>query len=104
LKRHGIDPAAASEVGDRVSAGEFSAAFERVTPEMIDAFCMAGTPRSSASAAAAVAEHADGLVVGSPARTWKARSLAAEAVDGLFKSLARFSRIENRESPLITPG
>jgi len=32
LKRHGIDPAAASEVGDRVSAGEFSAAFERVTP------------------------------------------------------------------------
>jgi len=30
--------------------------------------------------------------------------LAAEAVDGLFKSLARFSRIENRESPLITPG
>ncbi|MUW15204.1 5,10-methylenetetrahydromethanopterin reductase [Halorubrum sp. CBA1125] len=66
LDRHGIDPEAASAIGDRVSAGEFSAAFERVTPTMIDAFCMAGSPETVRERAAAVAEHADGLVVGSP--------------------------------------
>lgn len=73
---------------------------------MIDAFCMAGTPEIVRERAAAVAEHADGLVVGSPlARTWKARSTSRPRPStASFKSLARFSRIENRESPLITPG
>jgi len=106
LKRHGIDPAAASEVGDRVSAGEFSAAFERVTPEMIDAFCMAGTPRSSASAPPPSPSTPTASWSGRrSARTWKARSTSRPRPStASFKSLARFSRIENRESPLITPG
>ena len=86
LDRHGIDPDAAGEIGDRISAGEFSAAFERVTPAMIDAFCMAGDPATVRERAAAVADHADGLVVGSPLGPdlEAAVDLAAEAVDGLF--------------------
>ncbi len=86
LKRHGIDPGVASAIGDHVSAGEFSAAFERVTPGMIDAFCMAGTPETVRERAASVADHADGLVVGSPLGPDLEASveLAAEAFDGLF--------------------
>ncbi|MES3162198.1 MAG: 5,10-methylenetetrahydromethanopterin reductase [Halorubrum sp.] len=86
LQRHGIDPETAEEIGEHVSAGAFSAAFERVTPEMIDAFCMAGTPETVRERAAAVAEHADGIVVGSPLGPdlEAAVELAAEAMDGLF--------------------
>jgi len=86
LKRHGIDPDAASEIGERVSAGEFSSAFDLVTPTMVDAFCMAGTPAAVRERAAAVADHADGLVVGSPLGPdlESAVDLAAEAVDGLY--------------------
>jgi 5,10-methylenetetrahydromethanopterin reductase len=86
LDRHGIDPDAATEIGESISAGEFSAAFERVTPAMIDAFCMAGNPATVRERAAAVADHADGLVVGSPLGPdlEAAVGLAAEAVDGLF--------------------
>jgi 5,10-methylenetetrahydromethanopterin reductase len=86
LKRHGIDPEAASEIGDRVSAGEFSAAFDLVTPAMIDAFCMAGSPETVRERAGAVAEHADGLVVGSPLGPdlEAAVDLAAESVGEFF--------------------
>ncbi|MWV64611.1 5,10-methylenetetrahydromethanopterin reductase [Halorubrum sp. JWXQ-INN 858] len=86
LDRHGIDPDAATAIGDRVSAGEFSAAFERVTPDMIDAFSMAGTPEAVRERAIAVAEHADGLVVGSPLGPDLEASvdLAADALDGVF--------------------
>jgi 5,10-methylenetetrahydromethanopterin reductase len=86
LKRHGIDPEAAAEIGDRVSAGEFSAAFDLVTPGMIDAFCMAGSPETVRERAGAVAEHADGLVVGSPLGPdlETAVDLAAESVGEFF--------------------
>ncbi|QHS18045.1 5,10-methylenetetrahydromethanopterin reductase [haloarchaeon 3A1-DGR] len=66
LDRHGIDREAAETVGDHVSAGEFSAAFEAVTPAMIDAFCLAGSPADVRDRAMDLAEHVDGLVVGSP--------------------------------------
>ncbi|WP_096390155.1 5,10-methylenetetrahydromethanopterin reductase [Halopenitus persicus] len=66
LDRHGIDREAAETVGDRVSAGEFSAAFEAVTPAMIDAFCLAGSPADVRDRAMDLGEHVDGLVVGSP--------------------------------------
>ena len=86
LERHGIDAAAAEAIGEHVSAGEFSAAFERVTPTMIEAFCMTGTPETVRERASAVAEHVDGLVVGSPLGPDLEASvdLAAEAFDGLF--------------------
>ena len=66
LARHDIDTEAATEIGEKISAGEFSAAFERVTPTMTDAFCMAGTPDEVAERMAAVTTHVDSIVVGSP--------------------------------------
>jgi 5,10-methylenetetrahydromethanopterin reductase len=66
LERHGIDPAAAERVGDSLSAGEFSAAFDEVTPAMVEAFSMTGTPEAVADRAEAVLEHADSLVLGTP--------------------------------------
>ncbi|QIB75891.1 5,10-methylenetetrahydromethanopterin reductase [Halogeometricum borinquense] len=66
LDRHGIDASLADDIGKKISAGAFSEAFDLVTPAMIDAFSMAGTPDTVADRMAAVFEHADGVVVGSP--------------------------------------
>ena len=66
LDRHDIDGERADEIGEKISAGEFSAAFELVTPAMIDAFCMTGTVDDVAEQMAAVTDHADSIVVGSP--------------------------------------
>jgi 5,10-methylenetetrahydromethanopterin reductase len=66
LDRHGLDQGVAADIGERISAGDFSAAFERVTPAMVDAFCMAGTVEEVAARMRAVKEHADSVVVGSP--------------------------------------
>jgi 5,10-methylenetetrahydromethanopterin reductase len=66
LDRHGVDASLASEIGEKISAGQFSEAFDLVTPAMVDAFAMAGTEAEVADRMAAVLEHADGVVVGSP--------------------------------------
>ena len=66
LERHGIDAERAGAVGEAIAAGEFSAAFERVSEEMIDAFCVAGTTETVADRLGSLREHVDGLVVGSP--------------------------------------
>jgi len=66
LERHGIDGERAAKIGEHISAGRFSAAFEAVTGAMVDAFCMAGTKAEVAERMADVREHADGIVVGSP--------------------------------------
>jgi 5,10-methylenetetrahydromethanopterin reductase len=66
LDRHGVDHDRAAEIGRKIRTGEFSAAFERVTPAMVDAFCMAGTVDDVAGRMARVREHADSVVVGSP--------------------------------------
>jgi 5,10-methylenetetrahydromethanopterin reductase len=66
LDRHGLDPDRAEAIGAALSAGDFSEAFDLVTPAMIDAFCIAGTVEAVADRMAAVLEHADSLVVGSP--------------------------------------
>ncbi|MFC4551385.1 MULTISPECIES: 5,10-methylenetetrahydromethanopterin reductase [Halorussus] len=83
LERHGIDRERAEAVGEKVEAGEFSAAFEAVTPEMIDAFCVAGTVETAAEKIAGVLEYADSFVVGSPLGPdpETAVSLAGAAVD-----------------------
>ncbi|MFB6176883.1 MAG: 5,10-methylenetetrahydromethanopterin reductase, partial [Halobaculum sp.] len=82
LDRHGIDHETADEIGERIAAGEFSEAFDLVTPAMIDAFCIAGTVETVRERMAAVLEHADSLVVGSPLGPdlETAIELAAEAV------------------------
>jgi 5,10-methylenetetrahydromethanopterin reductase len=66
LDRHGIDRDRATEVGAAISAGDFSRAYDLVTPTMVEAFCAAGTPETVAERLDALCEHADGLVVGSP--------------------------------------
>ncbi|WP_248895352.1 5,10-methylenetetrahydromethanopterin reductase [Haloplanus halobius] len=66
LARHDLDADRAADIGDHLSAGEFSAAFDLVTPAMIDAFCIAGTPDAVAARLDAVLEHADSVVIGSP--------------------------------------
>ena len=66
LDRHDIDRGVAEEIGDLIAEGSFSAAFDAVTPGMIDAFCIAGTPETVADRIDAVLDHADSLVVGSP--------------------------------------
>ncbi len=66
LDRHGVDHDRAGQIGEAIESGEFSAAFEAVTPAMIDAFCIAGTPDSAAEKIAAVLEYADSFVAGSP--------------------------------------
>jgi len=83
LDRHDVDPELADDIGDRISAGEFSEAFELVTPAMVDAFCMAGDVEAVAERTAAVLEHADSLVVGSPLGPDldEALRLASEAAD-----------------------
>ncbi|MFD1632741.1 5,10-methylenetetrahydromethanopterin reductase [Haloplanus ruber] len=66
LDRHDIDHDRADDIGAALSAGDFKTAFDRVSPAMIDAFCIAGTVETVADRMAAVLEHADSLVVGSP--------------------------------------
>ena len=66
LERHDIDGETASAVGEALESGDFTAAFEAVTPEMIEAFSIAGTPETVAERVAAVLEHVDSVVCGSP--------------------------------------
>ena len=86
LDRHGVDPDRAGRIGEALSAGAFDEAFDLVTPAMVDAFCMAGDVATVAERMAAVLDHADGLVVGSPLGPdlEAAVDLAAEAVSGAF--------------------
>ncbi|WP_312909918.1 5,10-methylenetetrahydromethanopterin reductase [Natronosalvus caseinilyticus] len=66
IERHGLDEAAVETVGGHLEAGDLSAAFEAVTPAMIDAFAVAGTPETVADRFEAILEFVDGIVVGSP--------------------------------------
>ncbi|MGQ3411596.1 5,10-methylenetetrahydromethanopterin reductase [Natrinema sp. LN54] len=66
LERHDIDREAASAVSEALERGDLPEAFDRVTPAMIDAFCIAGTTETVADRFAAALEHVDGIVVGSP--------------------------------------
>jgi 5,10-methylenetetrahydromethanopterin reductase len=66
LARHDIDADLVEDVGAALGAGEFSAAFDLVTPDMIEAFAVAGTVAEVADRLAALFEYADGVVVGSP--------------------------------------
>lgn len=66
LERHDIDREAASAVSEALERGDLTEAFGHVTPEMIDAFCIAGTTETVADRFEAALEHVDGIVVGSP--------------------------------------
>jgi 5,10-methylenetetrahydromethanopterin reductase len=83
LDRHGIDADRADAIGERIEAGEFSEAFEAVTPAMVEAFCIAGTPDVVTSRVGEILEYADGIVAGSPLGPdlEEAISLAGAAID-----------------------
>lgn len=66
LDRHGLDANLADEIGDAISDGSFSEAFGLVTEEMIDAFCIAGTPETVEERVERLQETADSIVMGSP--------------------------------------
>ena len=66
LDRHDLDPDRAADIGKSIAAGEFSEAFGAVTPAMIDAFCLAGTPDTVAERVERILEDADSVVFGSP--------------------------------------
>ena len=66
LQRHDIDDAVVSEIATALAAGDHAAAFERVTPRMIDAFSIAGDPAAVAAQLDAVRQHTDGVVLGAP--------------------------------------
>ncbi|MDQ2051172.1 5,10-methylenetetrahydromethanopterin reductase [Natronolimnohabitans sp. A-GB9] len=66
LERHDIDREAARDVSEALERGDLNEAFGHVTPEMIDAFCIAGTTETVADRFEAILEYVDGIVVGSP--------------------------------------
>lgn len=66
LDRHAIDEARASDIGEAISAGAFSDAFQQVTDEMIDAFCIAGTPESVENQMSDILKYSDSIVVAAP--------------------------------------
>ncbi|MFC3960328.1 5,10-methylenetetrahydromethanopterin reductase [Halovivax cerinus] len=66
LDRHDIDPDAARAVSEALERGSLGEAFDRVTPTMIDAFCVAGTVETVTERYRDLLEHVDGIVVGSP--------------------------------------
>jgi 5,10-methylenetetrahydromethanopterin reductase len=66
LDRHGLDRGRASEVGEAVAAGEYESAFGAVTPAMLDAFCIAGTPGTVEERIEELLSVADSVVVASP--------------------------------------
>jgi 5,10-methylenetetrahydromethanopterin reductase len=82
LERHGIDRAAAQAVSEAVSAGSFGEAAGLVSDEMLDAFCVAGTPAAVAERLEALLEYVDGVVAAAPLGPDAAAAveLAADAV------------------------
>jgi len=66
LDRHGLDRERAEEISTAISKGDFEDAFEAVTPAMLEAFCIAGTPETVSDRVTSVLEHADSFVAGSP--------------------------------------
>ena len=66
IERHGIDPERAESIGAALERGEFREAFESVSPSMIDAFSVAGTPETVSERLATIDDLVDGIVVGSP--------------------------------------
>ncbi|GAB3682335.1 5,10-methylenetetrahydromethanopterin reductase [Salinarchaeum chitinilyticum] len=83
LERHGLDEARADRIGAALEAGSFGEAFDAVSPAMIDALSVAGTPEQVAQRLAAIVDVVDGVVVGSPLGPdlETAIDLAADALD-----------------------
>ncbi|WP_049934591.1 5,10-methylenetetrahydromethanopterin reductase [Halalkalicoccus jeotgali] len=87
LERHDLDGELAGEIGEHIGAGAFSEAFSLVSEEMIDAFCIAGTPGTVERRVREISAYTDGFVVGSPLGPdiEAAISLAGAAIDRAYR-------------------
>lgn len=83
LDRHAIDTERAAAIGEDISSGAFSDAFDKVTDGMIDAFSITGTPDTVEQRLRSVLAHTDGIVVSAPLGPDldRAIELAANALD-----------------------
>ena len=66
LDRHDVDPSTVEPISEALEAGRFSEAFDAVTPELVDAFCIAGTPETVERKVESVLDFADSFVAGAP--------------------------------------
>lgn len=66
LKRHGIDRERAKRISETISAGAFHEAFDLVTADMLEVFCIAGTPDTVTARIDELLTVADSFVMGSP--------------------------------------
>lgn len=83
LDRHDLDAERADEIGDHIESGKFSEAFSLVSSEMINVFCIAGTPGAVEDRIRKITDYADSFVAGSPLGPdiEEAISLAGAAID-----------------------
>jgi 5,10-methylenetetrahydromethanopterin reductase len=76
LQRHGIDPAAAAGIAGAISRGDFGAVIAGVTPDMVEAFSISGTPEVCRSRIDDLFKTGvTQIVVGSPIGPDKERSI-----------------------------
>lgn len=76
LERHGIDPSAATTIGGAIGKGDFGAVMGAVTPEMMDAFSICGTPEVCAEKVADLQKiGVTQIVCGSPIGPDKEKSI-----------------------------
>jgi 5,10-methylenetetrahydromethanopterin reductase len=76
LERHGIDVAAAKTIGDAIGKGDFGTVMGAVTPAMMDAFSICGTPEVCAEKVANLQKiGVTQVVCGSPIGPDKEKSI-----------------------------
>jgi 5,10-methylenetetrahydromethanopterin reductase len=76
LERHGINPDATAKISSSIAKGDFGAALSGVTPEMVDAFSISGTPDDAKARIEELTKTGvDQIVVGSPIGPDKERSI-----------------------------
>jgi 5,10-methylenetetrahydromethanopterin reductase len=76
LERHGINPEATAKISSSIAKGDFGSAIAGVTPEMVDAFSISGTPDDAKARIEELTKTGvDQIVVGSPIGPDKERSI-----------------------------
>lgn len=85
LDRHELDHERAEQIGAALERGAFREAFDAVSPAMLEALSVAGTPEDVEERLGEIATYVDGIVVGSPLGPdlEGAIDLAAQSIDRL---------------------
>lgn len=85
LERHDLDLDVAGEIQQAISSGQRERAYATVTPEMIETFCIAGTPTFVRDRFTALYEEIDAIVAASP--LGPDRQLAIELLADIYAEL-----------------